>query len=160
MEKFIFEDGHKNINTQSILYIKDEKECHLCVSHKSKKDGYIHITRNSKNYLIHRWVYEKIKGKIPDGLVIRHLCHNRNCINPDHLEVGTSQDNMDDMKRDGRSRSLSMNGSKNPMSVLNDEKVREIRLSKKSRKELSEIFYISITTVGQIQRFEKWKHVM
>jgi len=34
----------------------------------------------------HRWAYEHFVGAIPDGLVIDHLCRNRRCVNPDHLE--------------------------------------------------------------------------
>ena len=38
------------------------------------------------NKLAHRYFYEKYKGKIPKGLVIDHLCKNRKCVNPNHLE--------------------------------------------------------------------------
>ena len=41
-------------------------------------------------------------GEITDGLVVRHTCDNRICVNPEHLEVGTHQDNMDDMVRRNR----------------------------------------------------------
>ena len=35
----------------------------------------------------HRWAYAHKHGGIPDGLVIDHLCHNRRCVNTDHLEA-------------------------------------------------------------------------
>ncbi len=41
----------------------------------------------------HRYSYEQSKGKIPNGLQIDHLCRNRKCINPDHLETVTSREN-------------------------------------------------------------------
>ena len=41
----------------------------------------------------HRVVYEAIYGAIPAGLVIDHLCRNRACFNPDHLEVVTQREN-------------------------------------------------------------------
>lgn len=41
--------------------------------------------------------YELFVGPIPDGLIIRHKCDNRPCMNPDHLETGTRQDNSNDM---------------------------------------------------------------
>lgn len=50
----------------------------------------------------HRVSYEKVNGKIKEGLVIRHKCDNPECTNPDHLEVGTQKDNMVDCSRRGR----------------------------------------------------------
>lgn len=43
----------------------------------------------------HRWAYECLVGPIPDGLVLDHLCRNRRCVNPDHLEPVTWQENLD-----------------------------------------------------------------
>lgn len=34
----------------------------------------------------HRWVWQSLVGPIPDGLQIDHLCRNKGCVNPDHLE--------------------------------------------------------------------------
>lgn len=44
-------------------------------------------------YAVHRASYETFVGPIPDGLVIDHLCRNRCCCNPDHLETVTMQVN-------------------------------------------------------------------
>ena len=42
-----------------------------------------------KMMLTHRYMYEKEKGAIPDGLTIDHLCRNRLCMNPAHMEAVT-----------------------------------------------------------------------
>ena len=55
--------------------------------------GYGQFTLNKKYWTTHRYVYTKCKGEIPKGFVIRHICHNPKCCNPDHLAVGTSRDN-------------------------------------------------------------------
>jgi hypothetical protein len=44
--------------------------------------------------MAHRMAYEFVKGTIPDGLDIDHLCRNRSCVKPDHLEAVTHRENM------------------------------------------------------------------
>lgn len=43
--------------------------------------------------LAHRYAYELMRGSIPDGLVIDHLCRNKLCVNPDHLQAVTQGEN-------------------------------------------------------------------
>lgn len=58
--------------------------------------GYAHIGngKRGKHIKVHRWMYENFKGPIPEGLEPDHLCRVRLCINPDHLEPVTHQENM------------------------------------------------------------------
>lgn len=55
--------------------------------------GYGQISIHSKHVLVHRFAYECLVGIIPDGLQIDHLCRNRRCVNPAHLELVTHQEN-------------------------------------------------------------------
>lgn len=57
------------------------------------KTGYGKITQYSKTKLAHRVSYEFFKVKIKEGLDIDHLCRNRGCVNPDHMEQVTTQVN-------------------------------------------------------------------
>ena len=65
--------------------------------------GYGVLSYQSQMYLAHRLAYETWIGPIPDGLLVCHTCDNPPCINPDHLYVGTQQDNMKDMAKRKRS---------------------------------------------------------
>jgi len=58
------------------------------------KDGYGCLTYSGKTYKIHRFSYLLFKGEIPPNYVIDHLCGNRNCYNPDHLEAVTQSENI------------------------------------------------------------------
>lgn len=60
------------------------------VDHK----GYGNITLRYRSYKVHRLMYETYVGMIPEGLVIDHLCRNRRCVNPDHLEPVTIGENV------------------------------------------------------------------
>lgn len=51
-------------------------------------------TREDNNSLVHRAAYEEFVGPIPDGLDLDHLCRNRMCCNPDHLEPVTRAENV------------------------------------------------------------------
>jgi hypothetical protein len=44
--------------------------------------------------LVHRLVYEYLVGPIPPGMQLDHLCRNRRCCNPDHLEPVTNRANV------------------------------------------------------------------
>lgn len=55
--------------------------------------GYSCLGVQGKRYLGHRRSYELLVGPIPAGLTIDHLCRNRLCINPAHLEPVTSGEN-------------------------------------------------------------------
>lgn len=52
----------------------------------------------------HRAVWEAIRGPIPSGLEVMHLCDNPPCVNVNHLRLGTHAENMADMKVKGRGR--------------------------------------------------------
>ena len=47
-----------------------------------------------KTTTAHRASYQMLKGAIPDGLQLDHLCRVRNCVNPDHLEPVTLKENV------------------------------------------------------------------
>ena len=57
--------------------------------------GYGTIKVDAKPMLAHRIAYELVRGQtIPHGMELDHLCRNRACVNPDHLEVVTHKQNL------------------------------------------------------------------
>jgi hypothetical protein len=56
--------------------------------------GYGLLTVDRRTNLAHRLAYEMLVGPIPDGLHIDHLCRNRSCVNPKHMEPVTPRENV------------------------------------------------------------------
>ena len=97
----------------------------------SKRNGYGRMIVGSRtdgtrrSMSAHRVSYELKYGEIPDGMEVCHKCDNPCCVNPDHLFVGTRQDNIDDRERKGRNNPPK--GTTNAKAKLTEEKVMQIR---------------------------------
>jgi hypothetical protein len=67
--------------------------CWLWTSEVNRQ-GYGRVRWEGTKLLAHRVAYEATRGPIATGLVIDHLCRTRHCVNPDHLEAVTQQENI------------------------------------------------------------------
>ena len=77
-----------------------------CIEFDTKhSNGYSTVRWEGSTGLAHRKAYAEAHGlsrEELEGVVIRHCCDNRKCINPEHLIAGTQSENMHDRKRPGK----------------------------------------------------------
>lgn len=102
----------------------------------------------------YRYSYKIHKGEIPDKMCVCHSCDNPSCVNPDHLFLGTHQDNMSDMVSKGRQATGEQLGRK-----LNNEKVLKIKelIDLKERDEvIAKEYDISPRMIRQIKQGLSW----
>ena len=144
------------------------KGCFEVTSHsKVRKYPVIRDMFMDRLEYMNRYYYKELFGEIPEGLVVRHKCDNPACVNPEHLELGTHQDNTNDKIKRGRFRQGNVYGSKNNFAKLTEEQVLEIRKThikgvgsrKGNTKELANKYGVSITLINQISRKDIWKHL-
>lgn len=128
-----------------------------------EKSGYPRIgsgMRHGRSLRANRVVWELLKGKIPKGKLVCHSCDNRRCLNPNHLFLGTHQDNMTDMVRKGRSLSGNSSPARNGHRKLVWSTVNEIRRiyarSHPVQRRLAERFGVTPPTICNILKNKIW----
>lgn len=93
----------------------------------------------------HRIFYKLYKGKIPEGLILDHLCRNASCINPDHLEAVTYAEN-------------ARRGLQSKLTKDDVMKIRELK-GKYTQTEIAIMFDINQCNVSRIINKKRWEDV-
>lgn len=153
--------GRLNEKGKDVILEEQDNGCIKCISHCIDQDGYTRIRYNGKHDRLFRVLYTLKHGEIPKGKVIRHMCNNPWCVNVEHLKIGTQKDNVNDMIICGHGNkgkpNIKVRGSKNVMSKLNENQVKEIYLSDLSSTHLSKMYGVSCTNICYIRNKRQWK---
>jgi hypothetical protein len=86
------EPGENHIKRFIGHTVRDENGCWNWQRFRDR-DGYGKFQYRGVGWRAPRWIYEALRGRIPDGHHLDHLCRNRGCVNPDHLEPVLPREN-------------------------------------------------------------------
>lgn len=116
--------------------------------------GYGQCRRGGSVRLAHRLAFHASRKFWPN--VCRHLCHNRLCCNPLHLEDGTPADNARDRDEAGRGRWHSGEEHANAKAAPSQMEVIDLLAHGFTQTELSEIYGLGTTTISRIKNGKHW----
>lgn len=134
--------------------VEKSEDCWLWTGSRNSK-GYGKFENKGRNWMAHRWSYEHYTGPIPSGLFVLHRCDVKNCVNPEHLFVGTHRANMADMTAKGRQ----ARGERMGSAKLTDDLVREIGASSDPVEVLCDRYGVTEMAMRAVVNGESWKHV-
>jgi hypothetical protein len=133
------------------------EKCWNWTAYKVKR-GYGRIRLGDKSHLAHRVAYYLTYGEYPEDLLVCHSCDNPACINPNHLFLGTTLDNVTDKMQKGRHDPS--RGEKNGLAKLTWDKVRMIRsqyaTGQFTQKQLAQHYGIGKSVLSRVVRNEMW----
>ena len=117
----------------------------------SRTDG------SAKIVSAHKLAYETLIGPIPNHLESDHLCRNRGCVRPGHIEPVTHAVNCQRSPLSARP-----SGEASSSAKLSEAQVQEIRRlrGKVSQRKLAARFAVGKSQIGAIQRGEWWQHLL
>jgi hypothetical protein len=136
--------------------------CWIWLAFKNR-DGYgrFGISTGERKYvcLAHRFAWIITIGPIPKGMNVLHRCDNPACCHPDHLFLGTQQDNVADQMAKGRK----PKGEECFNATMSDEKVRHIKEALKdttvTKASIARRFDVHYFTLTQIAYGKSWAHI-
>lgn len=140
---------------KKMTFEEDENGCFICTSHKKGKRGYPRMTKGP----VFRHVYEEMFGELPKGTIVRHLCDNKMCINPEHLRKGTQKENIEDALRNKKFPI----GSQRSYAKYNELQMYGVKILLKhtglTNTEIEKITSVDRETIYAVKNNKMWKHV-
>jgi hypothetical protein len=124
---------------------------------KTHPSGYGFFNANGRKIYAHRYPYEYLNGPVPPSLELDHVCENKACIRPDHLDPVTHAENM---RRAGLRGAWS--GERNSQAKRTELEVEVIKRAHELGapvKDLARIFNIPLRSVYYIIKRENWRSI-
>ncbi len=145
------------------LHVRKTESCWLWEGHINPGTGYGRVGIFYKSWMAHRLSYAIHHLKHPGELSVCHSCDNPPCVNPEHLWLGSTLDNVQDAIRKGR-RPI-RKGEELRQSKLTEVTVKEIRARYSETKSkhhwgavaLAKKYGVSITTITRAATGEQWR---
>ena len=113
---------------------------------------------SKRSWLAHRFSYRLYVGEIPEGLCVLHQCDMPCCVNPDHLFLGTQQQNIADMEAKKRGRHP--HSEDHGRARLTNEQIKFIRQSELRQGLLAEKFGVPVHVIKYARQKDTWKGVV
>jgi hypothetical protein len=141
---------------------KLENGCWVCGTSDST-DKYPRVKIDRGNFgedreTVHRLSYEHFKGPIPEGLLVCHSCDNPPCCNPDHLFLGTHEDNSQDAS--AKDRTLFGENASNVLLTENDVmQIHKKRDAGLSLREIAGQYGVSLQCIHHIVTGKNWNRL-
>ena len=110
----------------------------------------------------HRISYIIHNGKISPGMHVLHSCDDPGCVNPEHLHLGTNEDNIREKVERGRSVNQVYYGEENPKAKFTNKQIIDIRKRYKNGTRqcvFVKEYGVSRTTISDIVNRKIWKHI-
>lgn len=152
----------KNVSQRFWGKVDKSEECWEWTG-STYSNGYGMFWDGEKSVLAHRFSYKMSNNQDPGNMYVCHHCDNRRCVNPDHLFLGTAQDNMRDASKKGRlEHSNQLRGEQHPNSIFTNEdvlKIRRLASNVDSLQELAEEFNTTHQAIRSIVNRRIWKHI-
>ena len=120
-----------------------------------RPNGYGGAKLHGKSIGAHRLSWILFVGEIPYGMEVMHKCDNRKCANPEHLSIGTHQENVSDCIRKSRQ----AKGVDKKNAKLSNDLVIAIRTDCRKNVEIAKDYGVSGMTISRVKRCVGWKHV-
>lgn len=143
-------------------YAASDDGCWIWLGAPQGSNGYGSLKVDGRKTFAHRYSWALVNGPVPPGLCVLHRCDRPLCVNPEHLFLGSNQDNVDDRTAKGRSAGNKTNhhaGASHYKTTLSESDVRRIRADSRAHNLIARDYKISNPAVSAIKSRRTWRHV-